>query len=313
MRSLSHSQVFIRLISAMTESLALPLPQSPEFARSCEVMGVPLRLCKRESRRKVTLLWQVQSRQFGPLGRVDLVSRGPVAEDTGELSDWAQRWRHWHDGRPLILNADGIPAEVLRAGGFWPLMTPASLGVLDLRDDTGMRAAMQQKWRNRLNRVEREDMTISIRPLKPDHWLLAAEAAQARAKGYRGMPPGVSVAFAVANPGAALVYEARHRGKPVAAALMLRHGRMATWQIGHSNDSGRRLNAMNLVLWAAMRDLRDRGHDMLDLGILNAQDAPGLTHFKLGTGARIHRLGGTWLHLGCLAPMARWLPQRLCA
>lgn len=313
MRPLSHSQVFIRLMSAMTDSLTFPLPQSPEFARACDLLSIPLRLLKRESRRRVTLSWQVQSRHFGPLGRVDLVSRGPVADEPGALEDWARRWRHWHDGRPLILNADGIDARTLCDSGFWPLMTPASLALLPLGPDAQMRAALHQKWRNRLNRVLREDVTVTSRVLPPDHWVLAAEVAQARAKGYRGLPPGVSVAFARANPGAARVYEARHSGRPVAAALVLRHGRMATWQIGHSTEQGRQINAMNLVLWEAMRDLHARGHDLLDLGVLNTDDAPGLTRFKLGTGAVAHRLGGTWLHIGCLAPVARWLPQRLCA
>lgn len=270
-----------------------------------------LRVCKRESRRRVRLWWQVQSRRMGPLGRVELVSRGPVAEAEGELEDWPHRWRRWHDGRPLLLNADGLAPEQLRGAGFWPLMTPATVGLLPLGPLPDMRAQMLQKWRNRLNRTEAEDLSVSRQALTPTHWLLHAERRQAREKGYRGLPPALCVSFAKTNPGQALVYEARHRGHPVAAALVLRHGRMATWQIGHSTECGRRLNAMNLVLWEAMKDLSEKGHDALDLGILNSQDAPGLTRFKLGTGARAHRLGGTWLHMGALAPLARHLPKRL--
>jgi hypothetical protein len=261
----------------------------------------------------VSALWQVQSRHFGPLGRVDLVSRGPVAASPEDLDDWPDRFRHWHDGRPMILNADGLSPAVLRDGGFWPLLTPATLGLLRLTDPRTMRAAMHQKWRNRLNRALRCDLKITRKPLLPGHWLLATEAKQSREKGYRGLPPGVSLAFAKANPGAALVFEARHKGQPVAAALMLRHGRMATWQIGASNPEGRALNAMNLILWEAMVYLRDAGHDLLDLGTLNVQDAPGLAHFKMGTGAELHRLGGTWLYIDGLARVARHLPQALAA
>lgn len=297
----------------MTDSLALPLPQSPEFARACAALNLPLRLLKREQRQKETLRWQVQSRRMGFLGRVDLVSRGPVANDPEALEDWVRRWHHWHDGCPLILNADGIPAQVLRDGGFWPLMTPASLGILRLRSAAEMRIGLRQKWRNRLNRAERTGITVRRTDLVPGHWVLAAETEQARAKRYRGLPPSFAVAFGQANPGMAQVYEAMLDERLLAAAVVLRHGRMATWQMGQSTVGGKRLNAMNAVLWEAMRDLASRGHDRLDLGILNAQDAPGLTRFKLGTGAEVHRLGGTWLHLGCLAPVARWLPQRLCA
>lgn len=297
----------------MSHSLALPLPQSPQYARTCDALGLRMRVCKRESRRRVRLLWQVQSRRLGPLGRVDMVSRGPVAEDAGDLHDWPGRWRRWHDGRPFLLNADGLSADALRAGGFWPLMTPATVAMLPLDTPDAMRAAMQQKWRNRLNRATRHDLDIRQRPLSSGHWLLAAETAQARRKGYRGVPPAFCLAYALSNPGDALVFEARHKGVPVAGVLVLRHGRLATWQIGHTNDTGRRLNAMNLLLWEAMQTLARMGHDELDLGGLNDAQAPGLSHFKRGTGARAHRLGGTWLHLGCLAPLARLLPNRLQA
>ena len=88
---------------------------------------------------------------------------------------------------------------------------------------------------------------------------------------------------------------------------------MATWQIGVARAEGRRLNAMNLLLWEAMGWLSDEGHETLDLGTLNTQDSPGLARFKLGTGAMAQRQGGTWLHAGPLAPLARRLPLRLAA
>lgn len=297
----------------MLDALPLPLPQSEEFARTCEALGQPLRRCKRESGRRLRLWWQIQSRRTRLLGRIDLVSRGPVAEEADDLQDWTGRWQRWHDGRPLVLNADGLKPDALRDAGFWPLMTPACLGLLSLGPEAAMRAAMAQKWRNRLHRAEREGLDVHETTLTGDHWLLRAEAAQARARRYRGLPPAFSAAFSEVNPGQARVYEARFRGPPVAAVLILRHGRMATWQIGVTTPEGRRRHAMNLLVWRAMQDLAARGHDCLDLGILNAQDAPGLTHFKLGTGARTHRLGGTWLHLGALAPLARQLPRRLIA
>ncbi|ASP21701.1 acetyltransferase (GNAT) domain protein [Antarctobacter heliothermus] len=294
----------------MTAALPLPLPQSEEFAATCQALGRPLRRCKSEVGRRVRLWWQIQSHKIGVLGRIDLVSRGPVASEAGDLTDWTMRWQRWHDGRPLVLNADGLGPELLRSAGFWPLMTPASLALLPLGPEADMRAAMAQKWRNRLNRATREGLEVRETALTSNHWLLTAEAAQARARRYRGMPPGFSAAFAQVNPGAAQVFEARLRGVPVAAALMLRHGRMATWQIGVTTPEGRQRHAINLLLWRAMQSLAAQGHDCLDLGILNAQDAPGLAHFKLGTGAHTHRLGGTWLHLGALAPLARRLPRR---
>lgn len=297
----------------MIDSLCLPLPQSDEFARACQALGHPLRRCKRESGRQVRLWWQIQSRRLGPLGRIDLVSRGPVGAEAGDLREWTGQWQRWHDGRPLLLNSDGLEGELLREAGFWPLMTPASVALLPLSEAAMMRQSLRQKWRNRLNRAEAEGIAVHQMPLTPDHWVLTAEMEQAKQRRYRGLPPALWGAYAVVNPDMAQVFEARQNGRAIAAVLMLRHGRMATWQIGITTPEGRQVHAMNLLLWSAMKTLADQGHDCLDLGILNAQDAAGLTHFKLGTGARVHRLGGTWLHLGALAPLARRLPKALAA
>jgi hypothetical protein len=294
----------------MDDSLALPLQQSDEFAAACAAMGQPLRLCLRESDRREDLRWQVMTRRLGRLGRVDLISRGPVGRPRA-LADWPRHWRRWHDGRPLILNAEGLDPESLRAAGFWPLLTPASLAILPLGPAGAMRAAMAPKWRNRLNAALRAPLRVVQVPLEPGHWLLRAEAAQARARGYRGLPPAVSLAFAQANPGKARVFEAWHDGAPVAGLLLLAHGPLCTWQMGVSHGAGRRLNAMNRLLWAAMAQAAQDGHRAMDLGLLNNRDAPGLARFKLGSGARVRRLGGTWLHHRALVPVARRLPARL--
>lgn len=294
----------------MDDSLALPLPQSDEFAAACAAMGRPLRLCRRESARREELRWQVMARRFGRLGRVDLISRGPVGAPRA-VAEWPRHWRRWHDGRPLILNAPGLSAHSLREAGFWPLLTPASLALLPLGERDAMRAAMAQKWRNRLNAALRAPMRIAQAPLAPDHWLLTAEAAQARRRGYRSLPPAFALAFAAANPGKAQVFEARYRGEPVAALLLLSHGALCTWHMGVSLAEGRRLNAMNRLLWVAMCHAADRGHHAMELGPLDARHAPGLVHFKLGTGARVEPLGGTWLYHRALAPLARRLPGRL--
>ena len=297
----------------MDMTLALPLLQSPEFGRAARALGLPLRTFRRECAGRTTLVAQAQSRRLGPLGMVDLVSRGPVAASSAEALHWLHRHTARRAAPPLLLNAAGIAPASLREVGFWPMVTPATLALLPLGPPGTMRATLRQKWRNRLNRAEDAALLVRKTDLVPGHWLLAAEAAQARARRYRGLPPGLCAAFAVVNPGGAQVFEARRGGETLAAALMLRHGRMATWQIGVSLPEGRRHNAMNLLLWHAMTELAADGVETLDLGCLNTDDAPGLAHFKLGTGAVAQRLSGTWLHLAALAPLARRLPERLAA
>ena len=295
--------------------LLLPLPQSGEYARALDLLGVPVRTLRQTCGGQDRLLWQVQSRRFGPLGRVDMISRGPVAHDPAVLRDWLFSHRRWQDDRPLLLNAPGIGAQDLRAAGFWPLYTPGSVAILPLGAPAQMRAAMAQKWRNRLHRAERAGLSVRTSTLKGPHRALEDEAAQARARGYRGLPPGLTLAFARATPGSVRLWEVwdHTSSTRLACVVVLRHGRMATWQMGHVLPEGRRCCAMNLALWSAMRWLAEVVHDQLDLGVINSDDAGGLAHFKLGTSAQVERLGGTWLHLGALAPIARRLPARLAA
>lgn len=294
------------------ESLRPPLLQSPEYARTLDALGLPLRRGSLGPGSAPEASWLIQSRRLPLLGTVELLSRGPVRRAPLPPEDWWPACRSPR-GTPLLLNATGDAPDSLLAAGFWPLVTPATIAMLTLAPPETMRQAMHQKWRNRLNRGLDAGLGIARMPLTTDHWLLEAEAAQARARRYRGLPPPLIAAFAQANPGSALIWEARRNKAPVAAIAVLRHGPMATWQIGVTTPEGRRRNAMNALLWAAMCWLAGHGHDRLDLGMLNSDDAPGLTRFKLGTGARAERLGGTWLHHPALAPLARRLPVGLAA
>lgn len=279
----------------------LPLQQSPEFARCLTAMGQVVTRHRIEGQ---DITWQVQSKGIGGMGLVDLVTRGPV----GDMGLWFQHWREFQGTAPLILNAPPCPAEVFQSHGFWPLITPVSLAVLDLRESDDMRQAMGQKWRNRLRAAENTKIKISHYGIYENHWLIAAENAQARQKKYKGYPAAFSTIYGQLNPGLARVFEAQHRGDIIAGIVVFLHAKTATWQIGHSLQPGRQMNAMNLLLWRAMCWLSERGYQHFDLGILNGEDAEGLTRFKLGSGAKAERQGGTWIYTRQLAPFAKRLP-----
>ena len=306
------------LTAAMTpgfpETLPLPLQQSPQYARALRMMGASV---QGMTLGRNTGWCQIQTRKLRALGEVRMISRGPVwAEDAPSLTaDWLRDWLRAEPGRPLVLNAGPIAPGGLQKAGFWPVMTGASVAMLPLAERGAMRAGLSQKWRNRLNRAEAGKLTVQATVFNgdPAHWLLAAEEDQRRRRRYGGLPRAFTVAYARANPGDARLFCALLDGRPVAAMLFLRHGQMATYHLGHAKPDARALNAHNLLMWHAMCWLAERGHRSLDLGTINTQDAAGLARFKLGTGARALPLGGTWLHLSALAPIARRLPSALAA
>ena len=88
---------------------------------------------------------------------------------------------------------------------------------------------------------------------------------------------------------------ARLDGETVAAMLFLKHGTSATYHIGWTSPAGRALSAGNLLLTHAAERFGEMGVEIVDLGLLDTETAPGLARFKLGTGAQPLRMGGTWI------------------
>lgn len=272
----------------------LPLPQSREFERCCELLEIPV---QRHDRSDATCL--VQTRHFPVIGPVNLISRGPVSSapdsNSGHISEIIRDLKG-----PLCLNLP-IGSRPPRA---WRVLEGSKLALLDLKSPAQMRAGLAQKWRNQLNKAERQNLTVIDQPLDAQKhaWFLNAEAAQQKQRRYRNHPTGFLLAYAKANKGQARLYTAIGDAGTAAAILILRHGRMATYQAGVTTESGRKLNAHNLLLWRAMCDLQKRGYEQLDLG--RADLNKGLTHFKLGTGARTETLIGSFL-------MHRWAMPKI--
>ncbi|MBU2983204.1 GNAT family N-acetyltransferase [Lentibacter algarum] len=185
-------------------------------------------------------------------------------------------------------------APALRAAGFRQIMTPAHIAELDLSQTREqLRAAMQGKWRNRLAAAQARGLhQVHHRVFDParDAWLLKAEAAQQKRRQYRALPPALTLAMSQASPESSRLFTCAD-----AAMLFVLHGRRASYHIGHSGPEGRAASAHNLLLATAMKALPDHGIRWLELGTIDTETAASLARFKLGSGASVRALGGTWL------------------
>lgn len=277
------------------------LQQTAGFAATLGTLGrVPLHLPRHGD---LPGLWLWRRRRMGvPLAMISRADLGPeVALSLRERLAAEGLARHL-----LILSPDALAPHLSRLGAV-PLMTPAHLAELDLCADAETRLArMDQKWRNRLRHGQKQRLKVSCTNLPPDpsHWLLKAEAEQQEKRRYRGWPPTISAGYALANKGQAKLFEAREGAEVIAAILILCHAPGATYQIGFSTARGRALSAHNLLIWEAAERLSRKGFARLDLGLIDQRNAPGLARFKLGTGAALRPLGGTW---GWFPPLGRTL------
>lgn len=256
----------------------LPLSQSPEFERTLRLTGrAPVRLADGTlvlQRRILGIPVALASRFLAP---TQSVIHAMAAQGLS--------------GHVTLLMPERGPAPGLR------LRAPVTRAMRDLTADD-LRKELHQKWRNRLNRAERQGLEVrhSKMPQDPNHWLFTADHAQQRHRGYRNWPPALTLAYIKANPGKAHLFEAYRGTTPVAAMLFLRHANSATYHIGVQTPHGASTSSHNLLMWTAMTYMRAKGCKSLDLGTVSETSA-GLTRFKIGTGARKVEIGATYLSL----------------
>jgi len=236
-------------------------------------------------------------RRFAGL-RLGLVSRGSLEM----LNAPAPR------GCAVIFNAETEMAQAATACGYFRLHKPAKVAEWDIsKPEPALRAGLRKTWRHDLARAEASGLKLAITqmPNTSDHWLLMAEQAQARARRYRALPLWITRAWATLHPKDAVLIEARLRGELVAGMVFLRHGDVATYHIAHSTDAGKAAGAHRQMLWRAALHFAKRGVVRMDLGVVDHAHSEGLARFKLGTGAKVRTLGGTWLLLPRLSALMR--------
>jgi CelD/BcsL family acetyltransferase involved in cellulose biosynthesis len=96
------------------------------------------------------------------------------------------------------------------------------------------------------------------------------------------------------GPGLGEVMIAEIDGAPVAAVVVLRFGRTATYKFGASNDVARRAGASHALLWAAVEEASRGGCEVFDFGRSDLENV-GLRRYKAGFGAVERPLLHTWL------------------
>jgi hypothetical protein len=275
------------------------------YGAAVEAIGGRVLRCAVRDGRRVVALAQFTARSLGPLAHGALCARGPVIADAdaprAEVYRLIRRSAPLRWPRLVILAPDDEgEAPALAAAGLRRLMTGPFAAMLDLtRDEDALRAAMDQKWRNRLSAAERGGAVRVALDDAPTPERVAAlilrEAAQAEAKGYRGLPGALAAAWGrLAGRRALLLATATVEGAEAAQMLFVRHGDGALYHAGWSDEAGRKAGAHPLLLWRAMRALRAQGAARLDLGTVDTRRSPGLARFKLGAGAQPARLAGSW-------------------
>lgn len=248
---------------------------------------------------------QIHLRSFFNVFTLATVMRGPVwaREDIApELKTAA--YREIRESLPvigphlLLIMPEDSDDSAEKAARLRRVVSSYHTALIDLhQDEEALRAAMSQKWRNRLRAAEKQNIRISTIGRRPNQyeWLLAHEREQRKRNRYMAMSTDfVSVFQKNAGKHSLLMLQAEHEKERIGGLMFLRHGANATYHIGWTSDAGKSLNVNNLMLWEAMRRLKEDGVHTLDLGGIDTNYTPGLARFKLGAGGRLHSQCGTY-------------------
>ncbi|WP_210526800.1 GNAT family N-acetyltransferase [Rubellimicrobium arenae] len=272
----------------------VPLQQHPRFADALCAMGRTAEVLDLGCAGRAVLV----RRRYPILGEVAYVPRGPIWA-TSDRCARAEAVERLCRAGVWLIEADA-PCPVLHDAGFRQVMTPAHAAELDLRVPTEERVRrLAPKWRGHLRQAQRARMSLNWTTFDgdPRHWLLIREARQRRDRRYHALPQAFASSYARVATDAALILTASDADGPVAGMLFLLHAPVVTYQIGWTGERGRQSSAHHLLLMEAARRFAGMGLQRLDLGTLDTEGNPGLARFKIGAGAQVRALGGSWLRL----------------
>lgn len=260
--------------------MEMPLQQHPNFGKALEMLGTSVQ--------RVSICGAASTQIIKRFG-IAFAPRGPLWNEEN-----AQALRR----SPLrVINAEAA-SNIYHEAGFRQIMTPAYVAELNLRDTDWLTKATG-KWRNAWRKSQKPNLKLQHASFdRARHeWLLKEDYIQQRQKKFRALPHSIIHAYAATNSGKVIVFTARHKRDPIAAMLFLQHGPVATYHLGWTNAVGRKNNAHHALLIQAANFFNDRSVTRLDLGTVDTENAPGLARFKIGSGAQVRALGGTWVRV----------------
>jgi hypothetical protein len=182
-----------------------------------------------------------------------------------------------------------------------------------------MRKRLDQKWRNQLNRAEKNNLVLEASESREAYreFLQLYEAMRERKRFETSVDAGeFGQIQELLTPAAKMqTFLARADGEAVGALVCSLLGNTAIYLLGATNERARELKAAYFLQWQAMLWLRAHGAVGYDLGGVAPVANPGGYHFKSGFGGdevtqmAPHAMTGGALGEAVLRGVA-WLRQR---
>ncbi len=299
--------------SLLSRSIMVNLTQTWEYgeakARSEDLNIVRLGIFQGGRPVAVSQILVEKMLESGDVGRIN---RGPVVlsedwetDDTIAFQSIAIIKDYWVGQKkmslviaPNIFAHDSVTNKMaaigLRPSGMAPR---TSINVHLILDKETLRKNLLQKWRNQLNRSERMGLTLEI---SGDEDGLSFFIDQYELMQERKQFSGLSESFirqikgACTDPSHMKVLFAVKDGVRIAAVLIVGFFDKCHYLIGWNSISGMKLYAHNFLIWHGILHFKSCGFRCLDLGGIDQDKYPTITHFKRGVGGSEYTLSGEY-------------------
>jgi hypothetical protein len=158
-----------------------------------------------------------------------------------------------------------------------------------------LRKKLDQKWRNQLNRAEKNNLTIMAGSGAAEYRLFQQiydkmwsrkqfdTTVDVNEFGRLGenLPPGQKFKILICE----------HEGKPVSSLVCSAIGNTGIYLLGATHDEGMNTKGAYLLHWTMIKWLKENGFQFYDLGGIDPGKNPGVYHFKQGfSGADVTRI-----------------------
>jgi hypothetical protein len=195
------------------------------------------------------------------------------------------------------LSADSAKRSFLEAG-FVPCAAKGryrTILVDVMRELPEIRRGLDQKWRNVLNKAERQGLVV-VRGTEPEFFREFGEL-YSRLVARKNLDVDLGPEFflglqdELSESDRFVVHLAKQGNNVVAGHIGAYHGDTAVYLLGAANESGLKTNASYLLQWRVIEYSKERGCNWYDLGGIDPEANPDVYRFKA-------RIGG----LDVLAP-----------
>lgn len=184
-----------------------------------------------------------------------------------------------------------------RAAAPWETGGTERTFLLDLTPSLEeLRKNLDQKWRNQLNRAEKNGLSIQEGTEAEDFQAFAGIYRSMRSRKKFDTTVDVDEFACIQKrlPGTQRmkIMNCMQQGTPVAGIVCSAMGDSAIYLLGATGENGLNAKGTYLLQWTMIKWLKENGFHYYDLGGIDPEGNPGVYHFKRGlSGQDVSRIG----------------------